>query len=124
MNAPSDSPVPIKAGGLDQHERTVWNKNAMKKQYLGDSVYAELDSSGVLVLTTENNGGPPLNVIYLDPEVYAQLVRYATAALQWREKTPMNNPICLNDGMVRVSGTNFYEMEVPKGSSIAGEHKE
>lgn len=47
----------------------------MEKEYLGDSVYAERDSSGGTVLTTEN-GGDPSNVIYLDSEVSAHLIAY------------------------------------------------
>ena len=45
------------------------------KQYLGDSVYAEYDGSGI-VLTTDNGLGPT-NVIYLELEVLAALVRFA-----------------------------------------------
>ena len=42
------------------------------KQYLGDSVYAELDADGRIVLTTENGYGPS-NTIVLEPEVLAAL---------------------------------------------------
>lgn len=42
------------------------------KQYLGDSVYLELER-GMLKLTTENGYGPD-NIIYLEPEVYDNLV--------------------------------------------------
>ena len=44
------------------------------KEYLGDSVYVEA-SDGGLKLTTENGEGPS-NVIFLEPEVYTELVRY------------------------------------------------
>jgi hypothetical protein len=44
------------------------------KQYLGDSVYVELER-GMLKLTTENGLGPN-NTIYLEPEVYTALTRY------------------------------------------------
>ncbi len=42
----------------------------MEKSYLGDSVYAEMDEFGALILTTEN-GLPddPSNTIVLDSEV-------------------------------------------------------
>lgn len=39
----------------------------MKKVYLGDSVYAEVEG-GMIKLTTENGYGPS-NTIYLEPEV-------------------------------------------------------
>ena len=40
----------------------------MRKQYLGDSVYVELNNFGQVVLTTDNGYGPS-NVICLEPEV-------------------------------------------------------
>jgi hypothetical protein len=43
------------------------------KQYLGDSVYLELER-GMLKLTTENGYGPD-NTIYLEPEVYTLFTR-------------------------------------------------
>ncbi len=52
------------------------------KQYLGDSVYAEWNRYGQIVLTTENGDGPPSNTIVLEPEVYAALVEYVTAQMQ------------------------------------------
>jgi DNA-directed RNA polymerase subunit RPC12/RpoP len=45
------------------------------KSYLGDSVYAEIDEYGVLKLTTED-GLSVSNSIYLEPEVYEQLIGY------------------------------------------------
>ena len=47
----------------------------MYKQYLGDSVYAEYDENGQIILTTEN-GLDVTNKIYLEPEVLQALVRY------------------------------------------------
>ena len=47
----------------------------MKKEYLGDSVYVELDEAGCLVLTTENNGEPS-NIIVFEPEVWVMLTDY------------------------------------------------
>ena len=44
------------------------------KQYLGDSVYAEMKDD-FLVLTTEN-GYEPSNTIYLEPQVLESLLRY------------------------------------------------
>lgn len=46
------------------------------KAYLGDSVYVDVED-GMLKLTTEN-GLPddPSNVIFLESDVYAALVRY------------------------------------------------
>lgn len=46
----------------------------MNKEYIGDSVYVELDDYQ-LVLTTENGEGPT-NEIFLDPEVFKSLVVY------------------------------------------------
>jgi len=45
------------------------------KRYIGDSVYVDFDGWN-LVLTTENDDGPPSNLIVLEPEVYKQLVQY------------------------------------------------
>ena len=47
----------------------------MEKQYLGDSVYAEIEG-GMIKLTT-NNGMRDVDTIFLEPEVYEALVRYA-----------------------------------------------
>ena len=52
------------------------------KQYLGDSVYADIQD-GMLKLTTENGAGAN-NTIYLESEVVNALLRY----LEWvKEKT-------------------------------------
>lgn len=45
------------------------------KRYLGDSVYVQLEPSGQLKLTTEDGVGTT-NTIYLEGEVYLELVRY------------------------------------------------
>lgn len=46
------------------------------KLYLGDSVYAEIDERGRIILTTEN-GYPddPRNRIVLEPEVFDALLK-------------------------------------------------
>jgi hypothetical protein len=56
-------------------------RETMEKAYLGDSVYVEIEG-GMFKLTT-NNGYPddPRNVIFLEPEVYMALKRYASRAL-------------------------------------------
>ncbi len=46
------------------------------KQYIGDSVYAEVES-GMIKLTTENGLGAS-NTIFLEDEVYEELVQYVT----------------------------------------------
>jgi hypothetical protein len=46
----------------------------MKAEYLGDSVYVEVEN-GMLKLTT-NNGMGASNTIFLELEVYQALVRY------------------------------------------------
>lgn len=51
------------------------NKAYNVKDYLGDSVYATVDESGDVVLTTENGFGPS-NTIYLDESVLNNLLRY------------------------------------------------
>jgi hypothetical protein len=43
--------------------------------YLGDSVYAENDGYHI-ILTTRNDNGPPSNIIYLEPQVCAELRKY------------------------------------------------
>jgi len=50
----------------------------MNKEYLGDSVYVELDNdNGMLKLTTENGlPNDPSNTIYLEETVMDALVRY------------------------------------------------
>lgn len=46
-----------------------------KKEYLGDSVYVEINEFNQIVLTTENGYGPT-NTIILEPEVFRALVEY------------------------------------------------
>ena len=55
----------------------------LKKEYLGDSVYAQWYLGGIW-LTTENGMGPS-NSIYLEPEVYEALLRFYDRSNQ--EKT-------------------------------------
>lgn len=47
----------------------------MNKEYLGDSVYVEMEN-GMLRLTTENVKGSPSNIIYLEHEVMHNLLLY------------------------------------------------
>ena len=58
----------------------------MFKTYLGDSVYVEIEG-GMFKLSTEN-GMPtdPSNVIFLEPEVYEALKRYAEHHLSANER--------------------------------------
>jgi hypothetical protein len=46
----------------------------MHKDYLGDSVYVEIED-GMLKLYLDNGHGPS-DTIYLEPEVYDALTRY------------------------------------------------
>ena len=46
----------------------------MSKEYLGDSVYAEIES-GMIKLTTDNGEGP-VDTIYLEMFVFKALVDY------------------------------------------------
>lgn len=48
----------------------------MKKVYLGDAVYADYDGYQIR-LTVEYGTGEATAEIYLEPAVYAALVRYA-----------------------------------------------
>lgn len=45
------------------------------KRYLGDSVYAELDTFHALVLSTDNGTGAT-NTIVLEPEVWRALLDF------------------------------------------------
>ena len=58
----------------------------MKKIYLGDSVYCQVED-GMLRLTTENGAGAS-NIIYLLPEVYEALVAYAARVFSKPEGPP------------------------------------
>lgn len=51
------------------------NRMTGDKIYLGDSVYAEHDDAGRLVLWTENGYGRS-NLIVLEPDVYQSLVKW------------------------------------------------
>ena len=54
--------------------------NRMNKFYLGDSVYVAMNDCGQIVLTTENDlPSDPSNEIFLEPEVFAALVRWHKA---------------------------------------------
>lgn len=46
-----------------------------QKEYLGDSVYAEIDNSNRIILTTEN-GLQTSNIIILEPEILENLLRF------------------------------------------------
>lgn len=49
------------------------------KEYLGDSVYADVSDTGMIVLTTENSTSEdPSNEIYIEPAVYHALAAYAS----------------------------------------------
>jgi hypothetical protein len=50
----------------------------MSKEYLGDGLYANIES-GALKLTAEN-GIQATDTVYLEPEVYAALLRYVERA--------------------------------------------
>jgi len=58
-------------------ERSIERRKGtpMDKQYLGDSVYVEIDN-GMFKLTTDNGMGAS-NTIYMEPEVYSAFVNYA-----------------------------------------------
>jgi hypothetical protein len=53
-------------------------KTTAAPTYLGDSVYAEVDPIGQVVLTTRNGIDGISNVIYLDGDVQRALMAYLT----------------------------------------------
>jgi hypothetical protein len=53
------------------------------KAYLGDGVYADLNTGGQLVLTTED-GTRVTNRIYLEPEVWTALAVFVQTAIEDR----------------------------------------
>lgn len=56
----------------------------MTKIYLGDSVYADINNYGQVVLTTENGlPSDPSNEIILESEVYRALIEYVAAARRY-----------------------------------------
>jgi hypothetical protein len=46
-------------------------------EYLGDSVYADFDGYHIVLTTNNGYADDPRNRICLDPEVYANLTRFA-----------------------------------------------
>lgn len=48
----------------------------MRKDYIGDGVYAQFDGY-TLIVTTEIGTGMPTNTIVLEPEILVALLRYA-----------------------------------------------
>lgn len=61
------------------------------KDYLGDSVYAEM-VCGMIRLTTENGLGAS-NTIYLEPSVFAALVRYVERQRILDEQVALANEV-------------------------------
>jgi hypothetical protein len=51
----------------------------IRKQYLGDSVYADFDGFSI-VLTTENDDSGPSNEIILEPSVVKMLLAFIEGA--------------------------------------------
>lgn len=61
------------------------------KDYLGDSVYVDIENDG-LMLTTENGDGPPSNDIYLDRAVFEALLRYVERHVALKNLAPSWRP--------------------------------
>lgn len=57
----------------------------MPKRYLGDSVYADFNEAGQLVLTTENGFGSS-NRIVVEYEVWLALMRFMTIDMSDKEE--------------------------------------
>lgn len=64
---------------VELRKRAARKESNDMKRYIGDSVYAEVDDLGALVLTTENGYGAT-NTIYLEGEVLAELERFVADA--------------------------------------------
>ena len=58
------------------------------KEYLGDGLYAELQDSGNIIVTSED-GIQVLNEVYFEPVILAQLIRFAKNA--WGEEVLKGN---------------------------------
>lgn len=58
----------------------------MRKTYLGDGVFAEYD--GWRVRLSTDNGYGLLDTIYLEPEVYINLITFVAAVRKDREILP------------------------------------
>lgn len=62
------------------------------KDYLGDSVYIDIEHDG-LMLTTENGmDGGPSNNIYLEKAVFEALLRYVERHVTLKNLTPSWRP--------------------------------
>lgn len=49
----------------------------MKEQYLGDGLYVNFDGNGLTLWTERwDFGKPQRHWVYLEPEIYAALLRY------------------------------------------------
>lgn len=72
----------------------------MHKDYLGDSVYAEMLNHGAIQLTTENGHGPS-NTIVMEPEVLEALNRYVERIKTARQMNAQAQAI-YDAGMQRV----------------------
>ena len=48
----------------------------MRKQYLGDSVYAEFDGFAIILMTDNGLPDDPRNRIVIEPDVYRALTQY------------------------------------------------
>lgn len=53
----------------------------MKKEYLGDGLYARYDGNGIWL--TSENGVEVLNQVYLEPEVVAVFEQYLGRLERW-----------------------------------------
>jgi hypothetical protein len=46
------------------------------KEYLGDSVYAEVKNGGIIITTENGQPFDPTNIIFLEPEVVNAFLRF------------------------------------------------
>jgi hypothetical protein len=53
----------------------------MRRRYLGDGVFADFD--GYQIVLTAEDGIQVTNRVYLDPGVFAALVKYQATLLDW-----------------------------------------
>ena len=72
-------------------EKAVMSTKTTDREYLGDSVYVETETQ--MVKLTTNNGYPddPRNVIYMEPSVLENLLRWLRAS-GWLKTKGTENP--------------------------------
>lgn len=55
-------------------------ETVVKKRYLGDAVYADVDERDMIKLTVEYGDNKPTDKIYIEPSVAIELIAYIQEA--------------------------------------------